>query len=43
MPSKYTLETIPDPDDSRIEFKEEKKPTNGSYEIFWKGQGRFIH
>ena len=24
MPSKYTLETLPDPDDSRIKFKEEK-------------------
>ena len=24
MPSKYTLETLPDPEDSRIEFKEEK-------------------
>ncbi|HSO26267.1 MAG TPA: heme-binding protein [Methanobacteriaceae archaeon] len=24
MPSKYTLETLPEPDDSRIKFKEEK-------------------
>ncbi len=24
MPSKYTLETLPDPDDGRIKFKEEK-------------------
>jgi hypothetical protein len=33
IPSKYNLDTLPESDDTKIKFKEEKT-TNGSYEIF---------